>query len=704
MTRRRLTAEDLYRIELPAQPCLSPDGAWVAYVHSHVDPETREYVSRIWRLPAAGGSPRRFTGGPGNDLQPAWSPDGSRLAFVRRSTAEDDPGRDQIWVIDTAGGEAWQLTRMPLGATAPVWSPDGRMLAFAARAVAGPDGELVTRPFTAEEREARRRRARDEGRRITALWYKSDPGGGLKPAEPLQTWVVDVPDLPPATPPDPIPVTGGEFDHRPSAFAPDGRRLAVLSNHAADPEGSFLLMDIWLYPVPGSGEVPAGGGPAPVNVTGGRGHFEGAAFSPDGRRLAALGHRYEQMWATHYRLWLFPADPAAGEEPACLTAGWDRSARDTVGSDMRGSTPVGAPRWSPDGRILYFLASDAGSAQVWQVPAAGGTPEPVTAGDWQIYGWSMDRACTRLAMAATDFCNPGDVYALDLPAGELRRLTDLSAGWRDQVSWPERLHLTVPSDGGWQLDAWLIKPAGWQPGRRYPLVLEVHGGPYTAYGHAFYQEFHLLAAQGYAVLYANPRGSTSYGEALCAAIDGDWGGGDMRDLLAAVDAAVATGWVDPGRLGVTGGSYGGFMTAWMIAHSDRFAAAVAHRGLYNWISFAGVADIGPWFTAGAHGTGPAWRDGARLWELSPLRWADQMHTPLLICHSEGDHRTPIEQAEQLYTALRWLGRDVEFVRHPRSTHDLTRIGPPAVRVDRLLHIARWFGRWLPVHPDDYALS
>ncbi|MCG0238860.1 MAG: S9 family peptidase [Firmicutes bacterium] len=691
-SRRRLVPEDLYRFVLCEDPQISPDGEWVAFVRSAVEGEDREYRSEIWLVRADGAEPpRRFTAGPVRDAQPRWSPDGRRLAFVRTIGKGQEADR-QIWIIDRDGGEAWQLTTMRYGAGDPVWSPDGRYLAFTAEVDPAEPPEAAVQPRTPEDRKAEERRAKDQARVFTRIRYKFDLTG-LHSGRYRQVWVVAVPPGPEGERPRPVPVTGGEFDHSHPAWSPDGTLIAVEAMR--EPEREHLRVhDIWVFPVPGTGAKLS----APVKVTASDGIFFSPAFSPDGRWIAAVGHKNEYTTATLPRVWLFPA-PGQPGSPVCLTAGWDQGVGDTVGSDLRGSV-TGGLHWSPDGQYVYFHASDRGATHLFRVRTETGAVERLVAGSRDIYGFTLDRGCRRAALAVAEMENPGDIYLYDLEAGAERRLTDLNAALRAEIEWPEVEELHFTARDGQPLHGWIMKPVGWRPGERYPLVLEIHGGPHTCYGHAFYQEFQVLAAAGYGVLFINPRGSTSYGQEFARACQGDYGGRDYQDLMDAVDHALTLGWVDPARLGVTGGSYGGFMTNWIIGHTDRFAAAVTHRSISNWISFWGVSDIGPWFSQGEHQVEELalWKDLETLWDRSPLKYAPAIRTPLLICHSEHDLRCPMEQAEQLYLALKMLGREVELVRHPRSNHELTRSGPPVLRVDRFHHILRWFRKYMPPGP------
>lgn len=695
---RKLVPADLYQFVLANDPQISPDGELIAFVRSHVEGEAKEYRSHIWVVPATGSAPPRpYTGGPRSDSQPRWSPDGRRLAFVR-TIGEGPAAERQIWILPRDGGEAWQLTTMRHGATAPVWSPDGRYLAFTAAVGQGDTPEALYRSKTEADRKAEEQRAKDTARVVTRVRYKWDHLGLINEELRQHLFVVAVPAAPDGDLPRPVQVTDGDFDHTGAAWSPCGTMIATAAVREPDADYS-RVMDVWAFPVPGQGAPIA----APVRVTANDGLFGGPSWSPDGRWIAATGHKREYTSATIARVWLFPA-PGRGEAPVCLTGGWDRNVGDMVGADLRpaGCTPL---VWAPDGSAVYAAGSDRGACNLFRVAVPGGEVTPVVGGRREVYAYSFDGARRRVAFAAGDIFQVGDVYCAE-PGGEERRLSDLNGALSRQIAWPELLEFEIPAhDGRFPLHGWILKPVGFRPGVQYPAVLEIHGGPHTCYGYAFYQEMQLLAASGYAVIFANPRGSSSYGQEFERACQGDYGGHDYQDLMDCVDHAVSLGWIDPQRLGVTGGSYGGFMTNWIVGHTDRFAAAISHRSISNWLSFWGVSDIGPWFSEGEHGVDfmALWSgDLEKLWHHSPLKYVHSIKTPLQLMHSEHDLRCPMEQAEQLYLALKLLKRDVELIRHPRSNHDLTRQGPPVLRVDRFQHILRWFGTHIPVRPEEYS--
>ncbi len=372
-----------------------------------------------------------------------------------------------------------------------------------------------------------------------------------------------------------------------------------------------------------------------------------------------------------------------------MLAGWDRTVGSVVMSDMRSQVQTLPPRWSADRARILFVGSDQGTANVYSVPSAGGEVRAETLGAHQIASLSLDREARRFACVFASAVIPGDVGAGELGGG-MRCLTDLNGELlrARHVSAPERV--SFAGADGWTIEGWLLKPRGFDPAKRWPLVLEVHGGPHSTYGHAFFHEFQVLAGRGYGVLYTNPRGSHGYGERFSTACVGDWGGKDYEDLMAGVDHALSWGWVDPTRLYVTGGSYGGFMTNWIIGHTDRFRAAATQRCVSNNVSSFGTSDIGWHFWEYEMGGATPWRNSTKLVERSPLMHAPKVKTPLLILHAERDLRCPIEQAEQFFIALRWHGVETRFVRFPDDNHDLTRGGKPRNRVEHCRRIADWF--------------
>ncbi len=677
---RPITAEDLYRWKWVYDPQISPDGKQIAYVVKSVDQDAGEYRHAIWVVPADGtiGDARRFTYGPKNDHSPRWSPDGKWLAFVsdregpagkdKKEEKEKGRGKPQIWLMPADGGEAHQLTYMKHGASDPVWSPDGRYLAFTAQT----GGEE-------EEDEAEGKKKTPKARRITQLWYKLDGVGWIYERR-RHIFLVGVEGG------EPRQLTDGDWNDSDVAWSPDGQAIAFVSDRSED-RWEWPAGQLWVMPVV-AGEPYCLTDDEIISAS-------SPGWSPDGKTIAFLGSLQKKSGG-HVDVYVVPAQRAEGAPPQyrSLTQEFVGSCADAIGDDMRDEHAHPAPKWSPDGSTLYFLAEVAGSSHVFSIPSSGGPVRQITQGEQHLLGFTMDRSMQTLALAVAEYNHPGDVFVQRVDAQEKRRLTELNGDWLAEVyiAKPERLEFK--GAGGWNVEGWILKPPGFDPAKKYPMILEVHGGPHTAYGYTFHQEFQMLCGKGYVVLYTNPRGSTGYGREFSLAVRGIWGREDYEDVMAGVEALVSQGYIDEGRMGVTGGSYGGFMTNWIVGHTDRFKAAVTQRSVVNLATMFGTCDFG-WDLCEDNFETTPWDDPERYAFHSPITYVKNMKTPLLILHSDWDLRCPVEQAEQLYTALKYLKREVEFVRFEGQSHGLSRGGHPKLRVERLNLIASWFERYMP---------
>ena len=656
---RGMTPEDITRIRWLSDVQMSPDGLRVAFVVTTLSEERDEYLSNIWTVAADGGAPRRLTRGDQRDAAPRWSPDGTRLAFVSERQGHKRP---QLYVMPTDGGEAVRLTELARGVGDPVWSPDGKRLAFLSR-VGGDEAPQD------EPEEPRSKPARV----ITTLKYRMN-GEGFVYDRRTHLFVVDADDG------SVNQITDGDANHDGPAWSPDGSLLAFTSaRHAERDEDD--ASDVWV--------VPADGGEA-RRVTDTAGPVGRPSFSPDGQVIAYLGHRQRYDAGYNWRLYTVPA---GGGPPACLSGGLDRSCR------LLGNS---GPLWSVDGDSLTIGVQSNGDVHVYRFDVHNRqAPEFVLNGPRQITAVSATADGSRLAFAAMDPTNPAEVFACRPDGSGERRLTDLNGDWKAEValSPPQRI---ICERNGCALDAWVVKPYGFVPGKRYPLLLNIHGGPHMMYGHDFFDEFQVYSGAGYAVLYANPRGSQGYGEAFTRSVIGDWGGVDHDDLTAALDAALQQcDFIDPQRLGVMGGSYGGYLTTWAVGHTQRFRAACSERAVNNVHTLFGTSDIGHSFAEAQSGWLP-WDNPDWYLERSPLTYAPSITTPLLIIHAENDLRCPIEQAEQLFVALKKQRKEVRFVRFPDEGHDMSRAGKPRHRLERFRIILAWFASHLdpPDSPSD----
>jgi dipeptidyl aminopeptidase/acylaminoacyl peptidase len=660
-----MTAEDLYAFQFLTDAQLSPDGQRVAYAVRTVKQERDGYGSAIWLVPFDGSfAATCFIAGPGQDTLPRWSPDSRTLAFVsdraapdKTDVAKDGKKKDKkpknVFVISLDGGEARQLTTFEDDCGDITWSPDGRRIAFTVR-------------------DAKADGADDDGapRVYERMRYKTDEGD-LSDQRRRHVWIVD------AAGSAPLRLTDGDWDDQHPAWSPDGRHIAFVSNRTDDRE-SNTVADIHIVGVEGGG----------WRVTDGVGSYGNPRFSPDGKWIACYGvARAIGSSAKNVHLFMFPwRGDASGRD---LLKEWDRTVGSVVMSDMRAQVQTLPPTWTADGTRVIFVGSDQGTANVYSVPVSGGEVRAETVGAHQVVSLSLASDTRRFACVFSHATCPGDVAAGELGKG-FRCLTDLNGEvMRTRHITPSE-RVEFKGADGWMVEGWLMKPRGFDAAKKWPLVLEIHGGPHSTYGNGFFHEFQVLTGRGYGVLYTNPRGSHAYGEKFSTACVGDWGGKDYEDLMAGVDHALASGWVDEKRLYVTGGSYGGFMTNWIVGHTTRFRAAATQRSISNNISAFGTSDIGWHFWEHEMGDATPWRNAERLIERSPLTYVPKVKTPILILHAERDLRCPIEQAEQFFIALRLHGVEATFVRFPEDNHDLTRGGKPRNRVEHARRIADWF--------------
>jgi dipeptidyl aminopeptidase/acylaminoacyl peptidase len=643
-----MVPEDVYELTGVADPRLHPAGRTVAFVVWRIDREGAEYRSAIWLAEVDGsGPPRQFTSGEKRDSSPRWSPDGSQLAFT---SSRGDGTTSQLYVIPAEGGEARKLTDLKEDPSELAWSPDGSRIAFCAR----------VRDDAYEEEDEKKRRPR----RFTRLNYKLDNVGWTGDRR-QHIFVVAADGSGESKQ-----LTDGDFEHSGPSWSPDGERLAFVSARSEfwDTE---LASDVFV--------VDADGG-EPRQLTESDGGCEGPVWSPDGTQVAFLYTPGTLDWPHHGQVAVVSPD---GGGQRLLTESLDRTCAPFP--------PIREPIW--DGGRIVFGVEDSGNVHVYAVPADGsGPPEPVLDGERVVSGFDLRNGT--LVHAQTTATAPTEVYVGD------RALTEVGRAFADGRELVEPERFTAVSEDGTEVDAWIVQPVGFDAGTRYPTLLSIHGGPFSQYTTGFFDEFQVYASAGYVVLYANPRGSSGYSEAWGRAIRGPsngqgpgWGTVDYQDLIAVVDTALERfDFIDPDRLGVLGGSYGGFMTTWIVGHTDRFKAAVSERAVNNLVSAYGSSDLF-WAFAGQFGS-YLYEDFDAWVERSPSRYADNIKTPLLIMHSENDLRCNIEQGEHLFVTLRLRKHEVEMVRFPAESHELSRSGSPPHRVERFQIILDWFGRYL----------
>jgi dipeptidyl aminopeptidase/acylaminoacyl peptidase len=640
--------EDVYELTGVTDPRLRPGGKEVAYVVWSIDKDANEYHQSIWLAKTDGSEPpRRFTTGK-KDAQPRWSPDGKKLAFISKRT-EDEKAPRQLYVIPADGGEPLCLTDLKEDPGEVAWSPDGTQLAFSAR----------VRDEAYEEEDDKKRAPR----RFKRLLFKLDSVGWTGDRR-KHLFVVPADGSAEAKQ-----ITDGDYEDSEPTWTPDGKSIAF-SSARGDDWDIELLGDIYV--------VSADGGD-PKRLTAGDSEHFAPSYSPDGKLLACKWSPGGYDFPRHTQIAV--VDPDSGGDRRILTASLDRQC--SPYPDLR------EPIW--DGDSIVFAVEDHGNVHLYRVSPDGAEPELVVDGTIVLSGYDVrDGVVVR---AGTTSPNLSELYADDT------QLTSVGKGFAEgrELVAPERF--TAVSKDGSEVEAWIIRPAGFAEGKRYPVLVNIHGGPFTQYGNGFFDEFQVYAGGGYAVVYSNPRGSSGYSEDWGRAIMGPgelgpgWGSVDVEDVMAVTDTALEQfDFCDPERVGVMGGSYGGFMTSWIVGHTNRFKAACSERAVNNFVSMYGSSDIG-WVFKGYHGAFV--HDAVDTYlQMSPWTYAKDIETPLLILHSENDLRCNVEQAEQLFTTLRLLKRDVELVRFPAESHELTRSGNPAHRVARFELLLDWFDRYL----------
>jgi len=645
--------EDVYALTSVGEPCLSPDRRRVAYVVSRIDGEANAYRSAVWVASLDGSEePRQFTSGERGDASPRWSPDGRWLAFVSSRDGEEKKAHGELYVLPADGGEPRRLTEGEEGVESIAWSPDSRRIAFARR----------VRDEAYEEEDDRRRAPR----RFTRLFYKLDSVGWTGDRR-KHLFVVGLDGG------DERQLTDGDCEDEGPAWSPDGSRI-VFSSMRGDRWDAELVEALYELEVDAEGAGPRRLSQPDESAT-------MASFSPDGTLIAYRHEPEDGTYPHHGQIAVMRAD---GSDRRVLTASLDRQC-----------TPyplIREPVW--DGGRVAFRVEDGGNIHIYTAAADGSDEPELLVGGEQSTGL-YDLADGVLVYTSSTSTRPHELFG-----GNGKRMTRVSDEFVSGRELGEAERFKAVSADGTEVDAWLVRPPGFDETRSYPVLLTIHGGPFTQYDTGFFDEVQVYAGAGYCVLYSNPRGGSGYSEEWGRAIRGPgsgagpgWGTVDYEDLMGVVDTALERfPFLDSERLGVLGGSYGGFMTSWIVSHTNRFKAALSERAVNHLVSAFGSSDVF-WVFERQFG-GPMWEHVDEWLRMSPATYAREIETPLLIVHSESDLRCNVEQGEHLFTLLRLLDKDVEMLRFPAESHELSRSGSPVHRVQRFEAILEWFGRYL----------
>lgn len=698
---RAMEPNDWHRVSTLSTAAISPDGKRVAFTVTTIAERENRRHSEVWVVGTAGGAPQRWTSPSTESTNPRWTPDGKYLAF----TSQRPGGRGTTWFINAnePSGEAFQMEYPTLGSlpadksasyfaapadTTSAVGGGGRGGRGGAPApgqpgATGAPSAMATPPYGAITRPVDQ--ARFDGRQIVTFPYKANGVGFVanprdaRRYNPTQIFSQKFDGSPR------VQITRTAYSHREVQVSPDGRWIAFVadarlrSDSAVQAEADSLALlpfDKARDAAPQNNSeifvIPAAGG-EPRKLTTLQGDENGIAWSPDGASLA------------------FISRPSRTSNAVLLVA-----------NATTGATRNMTARWQYEPGNIYWLTNDniymvaqiGGRGAGFVVDVKAATFKEVLSGRRSIRGGSIDDARKQLAFIATSVSRPTELFIVNTDGTGERKLTDFNGALNSAVGWADAERFTYKSVGNLEIEAWLMKPHGYVAGRKYPVVLYIHGGPHSQYDEGWFDEFQNLAGAGMMVLYTNPRGSSGYGAPFTFITRGQWGGDDYLDLMKAVDIVAARPDVDSTRMGVTGGSYGGFMTAWITTKTNRFKAAQADRMISNWVSWYSVSDaqgLTEW-----EFYGKPWENPAMYDTLSPIKYVAKVKTPTLIVQSEEDFRTPMPEADQWFMSLKKRGVPVEWVRYPRSTHDLSRTGEPWLLVDRLGRLRQWFAHWLAV--------
>ena len=725
--KRSITEKDLFQFNWIGDPQISPDGSRVAFVKVSVNEKKDGYDTSLWSISIRGDEPpRRMTSG-NHDSSPRWSPDGKWLAFLRApeppaGTPGAGPGAGarppapQLYLLPVTGGESWKVTDLPRGANSPVWSPDSKMIAFIS--TTSPEDlarQKKEQKSKAADKDAKEDRKDDrpvaektsddkessksaesehesDVRVITRAVYRFNGAGYADTKHPQHIWVITAPQSSEQTV-QPKQLTTGQFEEANPFWSKDGSQLFFTTTRALEPYYELPHTDIYSV-------APTGGEPAKV-LTVNMGIRE-ISLSPDGKRLGFCGSVNEPVQSyTEPDLWV--VDLAANTKPRNLTANYDFDMCSGVGGDQGTPRAGGSDQviWSADGNSLITVTARQGKANLVQVDVASGKVSELTSGNQAVERYRATKDGSKFVVLISTPTNIGDLFVVDNSRTPPRQITHVNEKLFSQLNLTPPEELWYTSFDGKRIEAWVQKPPDFNPAKKYPLILDIHGGPHTAYGYIFDHEFQWMAAKGYVVLYPNPRGSTSYGQEFGNIIQYHYPGDDYRDLMLGVDEVLKAGYIDPKKLGVTGGSGGGLLTNWVVGHTDRFAAAVAQRDIASWAAWWYSADFTlfqpSWFKA------PPFQDPQDYVARSPISYIQNVKTPLMLVLGEADYRTPTEAGgEEMFRALKFLKRPTVMVRFPGESHELSRSGQPWHRIERLQHIMGWFDKYLMgMHKPEY---
>lgn len=661
MSKKAIQPEHLYDYSWVSDPTVAPDGA-IAYVHKVIDREANVYQTHIYYISADRQQQKKITDGD-YDSAPSWSPDGRYLAFIRK--VEQKP---QLWILDYTSGTMTAYSKLERGIGLFRWSPDGRSIVITSKVLGDKETEA---------------HCSDRGQIVERTTPKAE-GSGLWNGTYQHLFLLTLHDRQIQQ------ITTGDFDASAPVWSPDGSEISYLAQKIS----SIIYSDIDLSPYNDLYTLNLASGET-TQQTQHNLSISQFAYAPDGQSWTCIANDREYGSGTQNQVYRIERGTP---QIRSLTENSDIQFGNFILNDMKTAAALPGPIYDADGQSIYVLGTYQGSVDIYRITDAG-ICTAVTTGGRDIHQMIVSPQGDRFVILVADTTH---LYELEeLPYDSLstiewsakQPLTYTADQWlaEHEVRVPEPFWFDHGE--GVSIQGWIMKPVNHEK-EKIPMILQIHGGPHAMYSDAYSHEMQSLVSQGYAVVMINPRGSFGYGQHFAQACRQDFGGGDYRDLLATVDYILENHpEIDEQRLGVCGGSYGGLMVNWIVAHNHRFRVAVTQRCISNWVSFYGISDIGISYTEGIVGGNP-WEDFDRLWSQSPLAHVGRIQTPLLIIHGEQDMRCPIEQGEQLYTALKRQGKPTKMVRYPGSNHMVLKSGKPSYRVDLLKHVNDWISQYI----------
>ena len=662
---RSITAEDLYKINIISDVRISPSGDYIVYSQQRVDPRSEKKFSNLWIVPTDGNPPVQFTFGDQLDTQPRWSPGGKTIAFL--SNREDSKKPSQIYLIPARGGESRLVSNIEGKIECISWSPNGKKILCRIRKTDSEVLELQNHEYKKE--------LGTVSRHYKRIFYKYD-GDGYLPQERWHIWMIDIKSGRGKQ------LTDHEiYDDKDPAWSPDGKSIAFMSNHSDDPDLNPDAVDLFMI-------SPSKRKPKLIKTP--YGDKSMPSFSPDGHYIAYFGTKGKKNWYKNQGLWIVSATGSG--KSVNLTEQYDVHVSPETINDI-GSPEIMPPTWSKDGKRIYFPIVRHGRSELCSIKYDGSDFTSFAGAQGVVGSYSFDSKHKKLSYFMGKIGDPGQVYLQKSGSIKEKQITNINKKLFSKIDFGTIEEVWIKGPDQNDLQGWILKPPGFDPSKKYPSILEIHGGPLTQYGEFFMHEFYFLAAAGYVVHFCNPRGGRGYGEEHAKAIWGGWGDADYRDLMTWTNFIEQQPYISKKRMGVTGGSYGGYMTVWIIGHTDRFKAAVTQRCVSNLVSLWGSSDLN-WIFQEVLDDKPPFKDLKKYWQHSPIKYIGNAKTPTLVIHSENDLRCPIEQGEQVFVSLKTLGVDTEMVRFPGEFHGLSRNGRTDRRIVRLNHIRRWFDKYL----------